>query len=165
MKKLIIIAFAAMLLQACTNSAPVSEETSAKENPLSKASWILGSWVLQTPKGLITENWEPSETEGFKAISTFAPTDGGPFVVEQIRLVSKNDTIWYIATVPNQNDGEEVLFRASEISDHKLAFENPEHDFPQRIVYERTSDTTVLAYIEGVQNGQERREEFAYRQK
>lgn len=90
---------------------------------------------------------------------------GDTLFSEKLRLVSKNDTLWYMPTVSNQNDGKEVSFKEKEITATKLVFENMEHDFPQRIVYELTSDSTILAYIEGLQNGKMRREEFSYKRK
>ncbi len=44
-----------------------------------------------------------------------------------------------------------------------VVFENLEHDFPQRVGYERTGADTLLAWIEGTRNGQIRRIEFPYR--
>jgi hypothetical protein len=40
-------------------------------------------------------------------------------------------------------------------------FENPKHDFPQRIGYERKGNA-LLAWIEGTQDGKVRRLEFPY---
>ncbi len=39
------------------------------------------------------------------------------------------------------------------LEDGKVVFENPEHDFPQRIIYERGDEGSLGARIEGIQNG------------
>ena len=42
----------------------------------------------------------------------------------------------------------------------KFTFENKEHDFPQRVIYERKGSESLLAAIEGTFKGKEAREEF-----
>ena len=49
------------------------------------------------------------------------------------------------------------------VSEREAVFENPQHDFPQRISYELKGDGTLLAAIEGTKNGKTRRVEFPYR--
>jgi len=53
------------------------------------------------------------------------------------------------------------VFLSKLIADGQLVFENPEHDFPQRIGYERDGDG-MRAWIEGTLDGRSRRVEFAY---
>jgi hypothetical protein len=43
-----------------------------------------------------------------------------------------------------------------------VVFENREHDFPQRVGYERTAGDELLAWIEGARQGRSRRIEFHY---
>ena len=45
----------------------------------------------------------------------------------------------------------------------EVAFENPKHDFPQRIRYRKQADGSVMARVEGVEKGQARGEDFPYR--
>jgi len=42
-------------------------------------------------------------------------------------------------------------------------FENPQHDFPQRISYKLNPDGTLLAAIDGTKAGKIRRVEFPYK--
>jgi hypothetical protein len=44
-----------------------------------------------------------------------------------------------------------------------VVFENPKHDFPQKVGYQRDGADTLLAWIEGTDKGQTRRIEFPYR--
>ena len=48
-------------------------------------------------------------------------------------------------------------------SDSSVIFENLQHDFPQRIGYQRNGPDSLLAWIEGTEKGQVRRVEFPYR--
>jgi len=54
-----------------------------------------------------------------------------------------------------------ALFYSIDVSPSRIVFENPKHDFPQRIGYERKVNA-LLAWIEGTQNGKVRRVEFPY---
>jgi hypothetical protein len=44
-----------------------------------------------------------------------------------------------------------------------VVFENPAHDFPQRVIYHLKDDGTMVASIEGLQDGQLRTEEWVWR--
>ena len=45
----------------------------------------------------------------------------------------------------------------------EAVFENPEHDYPQRVGYRRIGTDSVLAWIDGTNNGTQQRVEFPYR--
>ena len=53
-------------------------------------------------------------------------------------------------------------FPAIESNADRIVFENPQHDFPQRIGYERVAPDSVVAWIEGTQGGNPRRVEYPY---
>ena len=55
-----------------------------------------------------------------------------------------------------------AVFLSTAVEENSVVFENPRHDFPQRIGYRREGDS-LLAWIEGPRNGQTRRVEFPYR--
>jgi len=56
-------------------------------------------------------------------------------LLERIELVSRENQIFYIPTVPDQNNALPVPFKLVQSEGNKFIFENPEHDFPQRITY------------------------------
>jgi hypothetical protein len=49
------------------------------------------------------------------------------------------------------------------VTDSTAVFENPEHDFPQRIGYRLVRPDFLSAWIEGTRGGHARRVDFAYR--
>jgi len=77
----------------------------------------------------------------------------------------RNDKLLYIPIVSDQNSGEPTVFTEVSFSDTLIAFENMEHDFPQRITYRKTSDTTLLAFIEGEIDEQQQRIDYPYTKK
>jgi len=48
------------------------------------------------------------------------------------------------------------------MSADEVVFENPQHDFPTRIIYRRNPDGSLLAAIEGDRGGQTKRIEYPY---
>ena len=56
----------------------------------------------------------------------------------------------------------EAMFTSVRVSANDVVFENPAHDFPTRIIYQRPSGGGLTAAIEGTMNGQPRRIEFKY---
>ena len=76
----------------------------------------------------------------------------------QIRDVS--GALAYIAKPSGQ---AEATFPLKTIGDHDVVFENPAHDFPQRILYRRLADGSMTARIEGTMNGQSRAIDYPYK--
>lgn len=163
MKTLIAVFSLLLAFASCQPVAPRKKE-SHPSNKLSKISWLLGNWETQTESGSLREQWQsPSDSAlQWQGISYIISFDGDTAFTESIRLSCDKDKLTYAPVVTNQNDGKEVPFSEKTFSDSLVVFENLNHDFPQRIIYKRISDTSILAAIEGVQNGQNRREEFAY---
>ena len=56
-----------------------------------------------------------------------------------------------------------ATFVARVATPDSVVFENPQHDFPQRVGYRRIGRDSVLAWIEGTQMGKAQRFEFPYR--
>lgn len=76
---------------------------------------------------------------------------------EFIRIVQEETgDIFFIAQPSGQAEARFKLVTASE---REVRFENPEHDFPQRIIYRRDGDS-LLGRIEGVREGKERAVDF-----
>jgi hypothetical protein len=56
-----------------------------------------------------------------------------------------------------------ATFMSKPISGREVVFEDPTHDFPQRVGYRSTGPGQLLAWVEGTTGGKTRRIEFAYR--
>jgi hypothetical protein len=79
---------------------------------------------------------------------------------ELVVIRQVGDAIHYVAHPVGQPT---AVFLLKEASDTSVVFENPEHDFPQRIGYALQQRESLLAWIEGTENGEMRRVEFPYR--
>lgn len=155
---------AILLLAACTGNKSANNKAEGRRS-LQSIKWILGNWQNVTPDGTLSEKWKATSDTLWTGEGSVTDTSGNVVFNEQLQLILRNDTIWYVPTVGNQNNGQPVWFMQTILTDTSVVFENLQHDFPQRIAYNKTSDTTLYAYIEGLQDGKMRKEEFSYRRK
>ena len=109
--------------------------------------WLKGTWN----SGSDYETWEK---DGSRKLSGYAYTirnDDTTFT-EALQLIERNDSVFYIATGPDQNNGRPIEFYLRYMSNMKFVFHNPKHDFPQTIIYRKVDEDTFFIKITGVQN-------------
>ena len=70
---------------------------------------------------------------------------------EYLRIERTPDGIDYVAIPVRQ---ELTRFRLVECTDNHAVFENPDHDFPSRVIYERSGEK-LIGRIEGNRGGKE----------
>jgi hypothetical protein len=78
---------------------------------------------------------------------------------EQVVLREEGDRLAYQAHPSGQPS---AVFMSKSLGEGTVVFENLEHDFPQRVGYDRKGDTLV-GWIEGAKDGKTRRIEFPYK--
>jgi hypothetical protein len=113
----------ALLLSGCT---PI----------LKQLHHLEGTWQRSTKSGLAYEAWK-IEKPNLMLGKGYEGTGPETTVQETLRLFVEDGKIIYEATVPVQNEGKPVRFPLVKTSGDGKAFifENPAHDFPQRLVY------------------------------
>jgi hypothetical protein len=85
--------------------------------------------------------------------------DGRMTEYETVILRVQDDRLTYEAHPSGQPS---AVFSSREATDTRVVFENAEHDFPQRVGYERQGADRLSAWIEGVQDGRMKRVDFPY---
>lgn len=117
-----------------------------------------GKWKMDIENAEVYEEWELlSENE--LAGKSYSVKDGIKIINENLYLKKFADQWAYVAVPKNQNI---ALFAIIEYSAKKITFENKEHDFPQKIIYEFHKGGKLTAAIEGNVNGEFRRTEFSF---
>jgi hypothetical protein len=120
--------------------------------------WMAGYW-LQCEEGReVAELW--TTRRGGVLLGLSVTTGRQAFGFEQVRIETTYDgeTMQYVA-LPRGAQGETV-FRMSRAGPQEAVFDNPAHDYPQRIHYRREGDL-LIARTEGA-NGADG-QEFRYR--
>lgn len=129
------------------------------EAQINKAGWLLGQWQNKTTRGVMYERWTKANDSTFHGKS-FYLNGADTVVMETIQLQQRKGTLYYVPTVKNQNQGQAVSFKLSSSSGNTLVFENPQHDFPQKISYTLVNNESLLAEISGTVNGQQKARQF-----
>lgn len=99
-----------------------------------KLEWLLGKWNRTNgkPGQITTEEW--LKESAFKLKGTGVKSKGTDTAfVEKMTLLVKDNAIFYVADV-KENNGL-VYFKLTAITSNGFTCENPEHDFPKKIVY------------------------------
>lgn len=126
---------------------------------INKAAWLLGTWELKTKESTFYETWAKESDSVFKGKS-YTLEGKDTVVLEVIQLVQESEGLFYIPAVKDQNEGMPVYFKASALTAKEMVFDNPKHDFPQKISYRQISSDSMIAVISGKINGQNQSREF-----
>jgi hypothetical protein len=114
---------------------------------LADISWLAGDW--QTAPGgrrQIEEHWTAVAAGTMMGMSR---TVAGEKTVEfeYLRIEQRADGIYYVAHPKARCPGTD--FKLTKASATEAVFENPQHDFPKRIIYRKTADDALTASIDG----------------
>ena len=122
--------------------------------PLARFAWLAGCWEGNNGSALSREHWMP---EGGGMMMAMARTVRGGRVLshEAIRLELDADGVTPVY-VPKPSNQKEARFKLASAAGGRFVFENSEHDFPQRIIYQRQPDGGLMARIEGSRDGKAR---------
>lgn len=151
-----IIWSAAVTITSCKEHQPATTATVAT---IQKPVWLAGKWQNATKDGIVFENWMVINDSTMAGISGFIK-GSDTIVSETIALQQRGTDLLYIPTVKDQNGGQPIPFKMTTATTDSIVFENPGHDFPDKIIYVRRSATFVMAKIAGRINGQPHTEEF-----
>jgi len=152
------IAAALALAVAFVPAAP--SRGSAKE-PLDALTWLEGEWVRETTRGEAVEIWDRVSDDTMEGSATLA-TEEGRVVTEFLRIEGLGEDVFYVAK-PREN-AMPTPFRLVSSDKTHFVFENPDHDFPQRIIYVREDYRHLRVRIEGMEEGA-RGVDFAFERK
>ncbi len=123
--------------------------------------FLSGCWEISTPerKLLVSEQW--MSPAGFAMIGMGRTVRNGKMgSYEFLRIVQDDTGIHYIAK-PSQSKSE-TSFKLVKWAANEAVFENPAHDFPQRIIYKLSGTDSLAARIEGTMNGKATGMDFPY---
>jgi len=125
---------------------------------IEQVAWLQGCWEAVTAFGAVEEHWTAPGGRSLVGLSRTV-RDGELAAYELVVIRERGERLVYVAHPSGQPAAE---FLSTTVSGDTVLFENPAHDFPQRIGYRRQG-ASLLAWIEGARNGKTRRVEFPYR--
>lgn len=119
---------------------------SALTPPLSAISFMSGCWTGPSPSGATIEEHYTAPSENL-LIGMTRYVRNGRVVDFEFTTVERTDSTFVMT--PRPKGVKSDSFPLKEVSDGRATWENPKHDFPQRIIYRRGPDGSLLARIEG----------------
>ena len=148
------------LVSAVFALAAESTTGGAKKPTVESLAWLTGTWSFERNGRVATERWTPPAGGIMLGTSHTVAKDK---TVEYEFVVIRADAAGDLFYVAKPSGQAETSFKVVKVTEREAVFENPTHDFPQRIFYTLKDDGTLLAAIEGTRNGKSRRVEFPYR--
>lgn len=152
MKKTILILVTIFIFSSCQKSKVVSK--------IVVADWLLGNWENNSADGNLSESWKKVNDSIYDGESYFIKGKD-TLHFEKIQMKQKGEDLFYIATVKGQNNDKPVTFKHNDTIEKQLVFENPRHDFPQKIVYSQITKDSIIIQISGIQQGKPSSERFS----
>jgi len=124
------------------------------ERDIDKAEWLIGVWEHKVKEGYQYEEWVRVSSNEFTGRG-YHVQNNDTTLFETVQLIQKRDSMFYNATVSNQNNQQPIPFMLKTATDTSLLFENREHDFPQEIEYIKIGTDSLKAVISGNREGKE----------
>jgi len=109
-------------------------------------TWIAGDWQSEPGgRAQVEEHW--TKLAGGTMLGMSRTVAGEKTVeFEYLRIEQRADGIYYVAHPKARCPGTD--FKLTRASTTEAVFENPQHDFPKRIIYRKTDDG-LTASIDG----------------
>ena len=140
LQPLLLVALTASAFQA-SNRAP-----RAAVPPLSAISFMSGCWTGPSSNGAIIEEQYTAATDNL-VIGMTRYVRGGRVVDFEFTTIERTDSSF--AMTPHPKGVKSDSFPLKTLEANRAVWENLGHDFPQRIIYRKGDDGSLIARIEG----------------
>jgi hypothetical protein len=143
------------LLMLCVGTADQEEE----KTPFDGLDWLVGGWARVAGETRMEECWLPARGGVMLGLHRDVFSKDRSFF-EYLRIgLEGNDLVYYASPLGRKA----TPFRLKSLSEGKVIFENPDHDFPQRIIYLLKDANTLVARIEGEEEGKEKSSQWEWK--
>jgi hypothetical protein len=122
---------------------------------------LTGLWKMDSQRGAIYEEWQV-RGDGQLSGRSYKLKNSDTVVLEHVIISLQGDAIFYTPVVQHQNNQQPVPFRLISCINNRYVFENKEHDYPQRVIYDLVAPNDLRARIEGSKGGKEMGSDFNY---
>lgn len=127
--------------------------------PASSLDWISGHWCTEVGAETVDELWLPPRGDIVVGMSQTS-TKNHTMAFEYLRIAEVGGVLTYLAQPGGRPP---TAFGRTAGGDRWIRFENPDHDFPQRIEYRRQDDMLHAEIAGPGEDGEEIVIAFDYR--
>ena len=148
MNKAIILIFLFILF------IPSFGQDDSKKPAVADLGLISGCWKKpgKNESSFTMEHW--TKPAGMMLAVSRSIRNGKVGFFEYLRIAPRDGEIYYIAKPANAKT--ETPFKLTSLKNREAIFENPQHDFPQRIVYKLTAKDSIAVRVEAEKDGRTR---------
>ena len=112
-----------------------------------------GVWKMNTKRGAVCEEWKKVD-KNYLQNKGYMIKGKDTIINERVALTNSKEGIFYTSTVEDQNNKKPIAFKMTKAENNMFVFENPQHDFPKRIVYKLVTADSLHAYVDdGTETG------------
>jgi len=147
-----------LVLAFAVIGALASSRAEQAKPTLDSLSWIAGSWRGTSSGVEMEEHWTAPKGNSMIGIHRDV-AKGRTASFEFLRIEQQGERIVYLSMPSGRSPA--TPFPLKEVSGTRVVFENPAHDFPQRIIYWKDG-ADLRARIEGTMNGKAGAEEWRW---
>lgn len=151
--KLALLVVTSLGLAAC---APVAADSQQPPAATAQLHWLAGCWQADNGEDGSIEQWMPPAGGMMLGMSRVL-RNGQAVAFEYLRIAESADSGLILTASPSGQ--ATTAFALLEIGPNRVVFENPQHDFPQRVGYVREGDR-LLGRISGMTPEGERHIDF-----
>jgi hypothetical protein len=146
------------LVVAVTTSLPTTVRADA--DPAVALTWLAGCWASEGGEPGSGEQWMPPA--GGTLLGTSRTVTKGRTVAHEFMQIREHEP-GRLAFIANPSGQAQATFPVKSLGAREVVFENPTHDFPQRVIYRLDEAGVLRARIEGTIDGKPRAEDFPMR--
>ena len=122
-----------------------------------RLAWLSGCWASDEGSAGSEEHWmQPSG--GTMLGMNRTVRHGETVAFEFMRIYENEQNSLTLMASPSQQAS--ASFQLSSIGPSEVVFENPDHDFPQKIIYRLVGSDHLLGRVEGTSRGEDRAIDF-----
>jgi len=131
----------------------------AQTTAIKDVAWLQGCWEQRDGDRVVEERWMAPRAGSMLGVGR---TTRGEKLIEHeyIVLTERDGRLAYEAHPSGQAT---ATFMSKPVANREVVFEDPTHDFPQRVGYKSIGPGQLLAWVEGMSGVKTRRIEFNYR--
>lgn len=154
----IIMAMGAGLGWAMTRSSDEPKPADARTAKVADLAWMSGSWAFTKGDTRTEEHW--TLPAGGTMLGMSRIVRGEKTAMFEFCRIEIVDGVPAFLAQPRGRTA--TVFKLAHAGPREAVFENPAHDFPQRIIYRREADDRLMARVEGKVKGEVVGEDYPF---
>jgi hypothetical protein len=149
------------LFGVCASAAAIAlaQDAQPKAPRIEDLAWLAGGWTEEQGDVTVEEHWIAPAGGMMLAVGRTSTKEKTLFF-EFLRIETRKDGLFYVAQPKGAAPGTD--FKLTKLAKQSVKFENPAHDFPKSLEYTLQADGTLLAHLEGVEDGKPAQDDFQY---